>query len=162
MMASPSVALVLQQWVRSGYLRLADETQTGVFRDANDYGWYWSTGSIEKSTSTSTYNLGFDADDVSPASGPVYRRNGDPLRCLSTTAVGMRSGFVLPDQDKSAKVNQAGYYRSSYAINDSVEYASALQIHPEKIFASTGADIRSMAMPLRCLSTTAVGKVRMG
>ena len=90
MPASPSVALVLQQWegrefVRSGLIVLS--RATGTMWDIPSHSYMWSITVPDKSISSGVYYI-----DISGGVGltlpPVGRYHAFPLRCLSTTAVG--------------------------------------------------------------------------
>ncbi len=65
-------------FVRSGDIYLP---ATGTFRDAGQYGYWWSSRSY--STVTDAYRLGFHATIVSPSLS-LARWYAFPLRCLST------------------------------------------------------------------------------
>ena len=74
--------------MRSGYVNPLKETGRQAFRVAIEYGYTWSSSAIEESDSITAYDLYFVVSDINPSNGPNGRRNGFPLRCLSTTAVG--------------------------------------------------------------------------
>ena len=74
--------------VRSGVINNYNESNRQVLRVTSFYGFGWSTSPTDEATFTSTYYLYFNDSGTAPSYGPSHRRQGFPLRCLSTTAVG--------------------------------------------------------------------------
>ena len=76
--------------MRSGltYVRI-EAGNTSAFRAASAYGYNWSVTVSNTTSNLAIYYLRFIEENVYPEQGPSYRHIGNPLRCLSTTAVGM-------------------------------------------------------------------------
>ena len=74
--------------MRSGYVDIYKEAGHQPLRGASVAGYAWSSSATEEAKDWSAYYLGFNASGVYPSNGPSDRRDGFPLRCLSTTAVG--------------------------------------------------------------------------
>ena len=150
--------------MRSGYVTTYQQINHYALRGSALVGYNWSTGTVGKAAPETAYGLDISADDVIPSSGPFSRHNGFPLRCLSTTAMGVRSGGIDTKSDtdrqplRGASILGYGWPASPSTASSTQAYRLGFNANVD--YPSSGPDNRRYGFSLRCLSTTAVGMVR--
>ena len=113
-------------------------------------------GSYVNTLYSDAYHLGFgNSNDIDPSSGPNYRRNGFPVRCLVYKFYFVRSGMIYLDSGGNFRGHGvAGDYWSNTAVAYGLGSWGANALYLDfsgMVYPSNGSNTRWFGLPVRCL-----------